>query len=162
MGNVSNILSGATLLTILEEGISLALKEEREIKEQGHQEVYQEMSDWNRRRLEAEARGRTFTEPPPGHDSLKPRRKKRIIFFFISLDHRNIAMTSNIKPKTIFTGDNLPIMRGMNSASVDLIYLDPPFNSKANYAAPIGSDEGASFPWVNRLETLDNERQCML
>lgn len=45
-------------------------------------------------------------------------------------------MTSNIKPKTIFTGDNLPIMRGINSESVDLIYLDPPFNSNANYAAP--------------------------
>ena len=26
--------------------------------------------------------------------------------------------------KTIFIGDNLHIMRGMNSASVDLIYLD--------------------------------------
>ena len=37
-------------------------------------------------------------------------------------------------------------MRGMNSASVDLIYLDPPFNSKANYAAPIGSKAaGAAF-----------------
>ena len=45
-------------------------------------------------------------------------------------------MTSNIKPKTIFTGDNLPIMRGMNSESVDLIYLDPPFNSNANHAEP--------------------------
>ena len=33
--------------------------------------------------------------------------------------------TTNIKPKTIFTGDNLPIMRGMNSESVDLIYLEP-------------------------------------
>ena len=31
-------------------------------------------------------------------------------------------MTSNIKPKTIFTGDNLPIMRGMNSASVLVSY----------------------------------------
>ena len=30
---------------------------------------------------------------------------------------------------TIWTGDNLHIMRGMNTASVDLIYLDPPFNS---------------------------------
>lgn len=30
-------------------------------------------------------------------------------------------------------------MRGMNSESVDLICLDPPFNSNANYAAPIGS-----------------------
>lgn len=61
--------------------IRLALKEEREIKEQGRQEVYQEVSDWNSRRLEAEARGEPFTEPPPGHDSLKPRKKKRFIFF---------------------------------------------------------------------------------
>ena len=37
-------------------------------------------------------------------------------------------------------------MRGMNSDTVDLIYLDPPFNSKANYAAPIGSKAaGAEF-----------------
>ena len=37
-------------------------------------------------------------------------------------------------------------MRGMNSESVDLIYLDPPFNSNANYAAPIGSKAaGAEF-----------------
>ena len=88
LSNVSNILSAATLLTILEEGISLmfyrirlAFKEEGEIKEQGRQEAYQEVFDWNSRRLEAEARGETFTEPPPGHDSLKPRKKKRFIFF---------------------------------------------------------------------------------
>lgn len=48
--------------------------------------------------------------------------------------------------QTIWTGDNLDIMRGMNSESVDLIYLDPPFNSNANYAAPIGSvAAGAEF-----------------
>ena len=35
--------------------------------------------------------------------------------------------------QTIWTGDNLPILRGMNSESVDLIYLDPPFNSKRLY-----------------------------
>ena len=53
---------------------------------------------------------------------------------------------ANWKNQTIWTGDNLPIMRGMNSESVDLIYLDPPFNSKANYAAPIGSKAaGAEF-----------------
>ena len=52
----------------------------------------------------------------------------------------------NFNSKTIWTADNLPVMRGMNSASVDLIYLDPPFNSKADYAAPIGSEaEGAVF-----------------
>ena len=54
--------------------------------------------------------------------------------------------TPNWSNQTIWTGDNLDVMRGMNSASVDLIYLDPPFNSKANYAAPIGSKAaGAAF-----------------
>ena len=62
----------------------------------------------------------------------------------------------NIKPKTNFTGDNLPIMRGMNSDSVDLIYLDPPFNSNANYAAPIGSEAaGAEFKDTWTLNDVD-------
>ena len=65
-------------------------------------------------------------------------------------------MNANVKPKTIFTGDNLPIMRGMNSESVDLIYLDPPFNSKANYAAPIGSEAaGAAFKDTWTLSDVD-------
>lgn len=34
-----------------------------------------------------------------------------------------------IANRTIFTGDNLHVLRGMESESVDLIYLDPPFNS---------------------------------
>ena len=52
----------------------------------------------------------------------------------------------NWASQTIWTADNLDIMRGMNSASIDLIYLDPPFNSKANYAAPLGSEAaGAAF-----------------
>ena len=42
---------------------------------------------------------------------------------------------TNFADKTIWTGDNLDILRGLNSASVDLIYLDPPFNSNRNYAA---------------------------
>lgn len=53
---------------------------------------------------------------------------------------------ANWANQTIWTGDNLHIMRGMNSATIDLIYLDPPFNSNANYAAPIGSQAaGAAF-----------------
>ena len=65
--------------------------------------------------------------------------------------------TMNIKSKTIFTGDNLPIMRGINSESVDLIYLDPPFNSNANYAAPIGSKSaGAEFKDTWTLDDVDN------
>ena len=65
-------------------------------------------------------------------------------------------MNANVNPKTIFTGDNLPIMRGMNSESVALIYLDPPFNSKANYAAPIGSEAaGAEFKDTWTLNDVD-------
>ena len=60
--------------------------------------------------------------------------------------------------KTIWTGDNLYIMRGMNSASVDLIYLDPPFNSRTDYAAPIGSQAaGAAFKDTWTLTDIDVE-----
>ena len=65
-------------------------------------------------------------------------------------------MVPNWANQTIWTGDNLPILRGMNSESVDLIYLDPPFNSKANYAAPIGSKAaGAAFKDTWTLSDVD-------
>ena len=62
----------------------------------------------------------------------------------------------NVLPSTIFTGDNLPILRGMQSESVDLIYLDPPFNSNRHYEAPIGSRAaGASFKDAWTLDDVD-------
>ena len=52
----------------------------------------------------------------------------------------------NVKNRTLFIADNLDILRGINSECIDLIYLDPPFNSKKQYKAPIGSlAEGATF-----------------
>ena len=46
----------------------------------------------------------------------------------------------------------------MNSESVDLIYLDPPFNSNADYAAPIGSEAaGAEFKDTWTLRDVDIE-----
>ena len=48
---------------------------------------------------------------------------------------------ANVKDSTIFTQDNLSVLRGMDSDMVDLIYLDPPFNSKRLYGAPIGGDK---------------------
>ena len=58
--------------------------------------------------------------------------------------------------KTIWTADNLDVMRGMNSSSVDLIYLDPPFNKDANYAAPVGSEAaGAEFKDTWTLSDID-------
>ena len=48
--------------------------------------------------------------------------------------------------RTVWTGDNLDILRGLNSASVDLIYLDAPFHSNRNYAAAVGiAAAGAEF-----------------
>ncbi|GAB6391726.1 MAG: DNA methylase N-4/N-6 domain protein [Treponematales bacterium] len=47
---------------------------------------------------------------------------------------------------TLYTGDNLYVLYGLNSGLADLIYLDPPFNSKRMYSAPVGSRAaGASF-----------------
>ena len=58
--------------------------------------------------------------------------------------------------RTLWTGDNLDILRGMNSVCVDLIYLDPPFNSNQDYAAPVGSAAaGAAFKDTWSLSDLD-------
>ena len=59
---------------------------------------------------------------------------------------------------TLYTGDNLYILNGMNSESVDLIYLDPPFNSKRTYSAPIGSKAmGAEFKDIWTWSDVDAE-----
>jgi site-specific DNA-methyltransferase (adenine-specific) len=45
-------------------------------------------------------------------------------------------MKTKIMTNVLYYGDNLDILRNRDyfkDESVDLIYLDPPFNSKANY-----------------------------
>ncbi len=65
-------------------------------------------------------------------------------------------MNANFASETVWTGDNLPVLRGMNDACVDLIYLDPPFNSNRTYEAPIGSKAaGASFKDAWTLDDVD-------
>ena len=46
-------------------------------------------------------------------------------------------MQPNWQDQVLWTGDNLDNMRGMNSESVDLIYVDPLFDSNQDYATPI-------------------------
>lgn len=66
-------------------------------------------------------------------------------------------MQETIKNRTIFCGDNIDMLRGFNSDSIDLIYLDPPFNKKQEFIAPIGSSsEGASFKDVWGKEDIKN------
>ena len=62
----------------------------------------------------------------------------------------------NFTNRTVWVGDNLHVMRGINSACIDLIYLDPPFNSNQDYAAPIGSiAAGAAFKDTWTLSDID-------
>ncbi len=64
------------------------------------------------------------------------------------------ACEPNWANRTLWTGDNLEIMRGMNSASVDLIYLDPPFNSNKSYTAP-GNSETAEVSFEDTWTPSD-------
>ncbi len=64
--------------------------------------------------------------------------------------------TPNFVNRTLWTADNLDVLRGMNSDTIDLIYLDPPFNSNRNYEAPVGSKvAGAAFKDTWTLSDLD-------
>ncbi len=63
----------------------------------------------------------------------------------------------NFTTGTLWTSDNLPILRGLNSETIDLIYLDPPFNSNKTYSAPIGSRAaGAAFKDTWTLSDTDD------
>ncbi len=53
-------------------------------------------------------------------------------------------MPAPITSNTLFYGDNLPILRDyIADASVDLIYLDPPFNSNRTYNVLFRQESGA-------------------
>ena len=52
----------------------------------------------------------------------------------------------NWENRTLYHGDNLDFMRSMDSATVDLIATDPPFNKgKDFHATPASLAAGASF-----------------
>ena len=71
----------------------------------------------------------------------------------------------NFRNRTLYHGDNLPFLRGMNSESVHLIATDPPFNKgKDFHATPDSLAAGAKFQdrwswaedveqaWVHQIE----------
>ena len=52
----------------------------------------------------------------------------------------------NFENRTLFKGDNLPFLQGLNSESVDLIATDPPFNKGRDFhATPDSLAAGAKF-----------------
>lgn len=62
--------------------------------------------------------------------------------------------------RIIYIRDNLEVLRCLDTASVDLVYADPPFCSQKQYRAPIGSQAaGAHFA---DMWTLDDAEQVWL
>ena len=54
--------------------------------------------------------------------------------------------TPNFENRTLYHGDNLEFLRGMNSNTIDLIATDPPFNKNRDFhATPDSLSAGASF-----------------
>ena len=52
-------------------------------------------------------------------------------------------MQPTIAANTLFYGDNLPILREyIPDESIDLLYLDPPFNSNRNYNVLFKDESG--------------------
>ena len=69
----------------------------------------------------------------------------------------------NLRNRTIYIGDNLPRLRGIDSESVDLIYLDPPFNSRGEYQWPIGTeDPGAEVEITDEADLSDEDLERLI
>lgn len=65
--------------------------------------------------------------------------------------------------RTIWTADNLDVLRGMNTSCVRLAYLDPPFNSNKTYSAPVGSKAaGAAFRDTWTLDDVSEAEHGLL
>jgi DNA modification methylase len=59
---------------------------------------------------------------------------------------------------TLYTADCLYTLHGLENETIDLIYLDPPFNSNKNFSAPIGSvAAGTSFEDMWTWKDVDKE-----
>ena len=54
----------------------------------------------------------------------------------------------------LYYGDNLAMLREFDSECVDLIYLDPPFNSNASYNVPFKGPSGNESP--AQIEAFDD------
>ncbi len=54
--------------------------------------------------------------------------------------------TPNFANRTLYHGDNLPFLRGMNSATIHLIATDPPFNKGRDFHATPASPRPLALP----------------
>lgn len=66
----------------------------------------------------------------------------------------------NIKNRTVFVGDNLLFLRGINSSSVDCIYLDPPSNGRPDSEESPASEGAKEHPWQT-LQPEERQRHLL-
>ena len=72
----------------------------------------------------------------------------------------------NVQNRTLFHGDNLPFLQGINTGTINLIYADPPFNKNRDFYSDPESlaggggfvdrwrwDEDVHDDWVNTIKT---------
>ena len=72
-------------------------------------------------------------------------------------------MQRNIENRTLFVLDNLHVLRGLDTGSIDLIATDPPFNSRRIFNAPLGSRAaGAKFADRWRWDDVTDEWHDLL
>ena len=75
-------------------------------------------------------------------------------------------MTANFRNRTLYHGDNLEFLRGINSETIDLVATDPPFNKGRDFhATPDSLAAGARFhdrwswekdvegEWIDQIKT---------
>ena len=69
----------------------------------------------------------------------------------------------NCKNQTVFIGDNLPILRGLNSGIADLIATDPPWNKERRFNHLFGTNpkdkKGREKPGFDDAWTLDDVKE---
>ena len=69
---------------------------------------------------------------------------------------QSVQNTPNFANRTLFHGDNLEFLRGMNDECVDLIATDPPFNTGRNRSSSAGSYED-DWRWHQDGEPLPDQ-----
>ncbi len=101
------------------------------------------------------------TRPPLG---FVPGRGYDVVFPFIKLPHLAPNLNGDwvqfgsphLEPNRLYYGDNLQVLRTLRSNSIDLIYIDPPFFSGAEYNVIWGdTNEVRTFSdiWEGGLDT---------
>ncbi|MCY4217105.1 MAG: DNA methyltransferase [Flavobacteriaceae bacterium] len=64
----------------------------------------------------------------------------------------------NLEKRTIYCRDNIDVLLAIDTETVDMIYLDPPFNKNKSFTASLGStDSGASFKDIFYREDYKEE-----